>query len=74
MDAVHEGREEMPTAAQYVGLETRLVTQGDEAVGHRALPAEELFHDAHACVGDVAEGLREKDEQDDAQKTPAEND
>jgi len=73
VNPVHEGHEEMPAAAQHVGLETGFPIQRDEAALDGALAANEFFHDAHAGVRDVAEGLGEQDQQNDAEYKPPEN-
>src|SRR5205823_9645905 len=47
---------QVEAAAEQVGLQARLVVQGDDAaIGHRPLARPQLLNDADAVVGDVAQ-------------------
>ena len=53
MQAILERKEEMKSAAQHLGLKSRLAAQRNEAAGDRAAEAPPFFHHREAVVGDV---------------------
>ena len=64
VDAVLEGTEEVPATPHHLGLEAGLTAEREEAIGDGPkLGREQLFHDARAVVGDVADGAADAGQQ-----------
>src|SRR5205085_823950 len=63
VNAVLKWNEQMPAAAQHIGLKASLTLERDKAGLHRPTTAHELLHNPNAVVRNVAQKPRDKNEQ-----------